>query len=433
MGLELPGHGVQQARVCSPQSHKKWNVFISKIEMVEKPVQVCDRKKIKLPVFTKATRAVPTVMPPLLLCWTMKSVVDVGGLAVEVEPSCQYSITFCYHVTDDSRGVVSHNGIWHGSTSEAKVCHCIPPCRKMAPIDIHWHLVNVSGDQTVSMSTLRRWVVHFSSGDSDMKERHILDGHAYLSHHEMKSISISSSRSIGRLWSGNCVWSWISTLMCRKQWWQCWNTAKFEPGESHKYSDRNRNNTVCKFFRTHWTNTPPKVTVAWIASSLVTGHSANSSQNSILRIGDMQIPHQRKRSRCSPQQAKWCTLSGIGNGWSFWISWNTDTPSTLPPTLWRWLSWRPEFPKSGQRKRSLSCNTVKTITPVGRLCSTLPVVPRLSYHAHSTVQIWYLLNSICLLWWKMDCMGNIFLATTPSQQLWNSGSPPLVEVFMNTT
>ena len=32
-----------------------------------------------------------------------------------------------------------------------------------------------------------------------------------------------------------------------------------------------------------------------------------------------------------------------------------------------------------------------------------------------------LLTSIYLGRWKTDCMGNIFLATTPSQQLWNSG------------
>jgi len=39
--------------------------------------------------------------------------------------------------------------------------------KKMVPIDIHWHLLNVYGDQTVHMSTVRRWVVYFSSVDSD--------------------------------------------------------------------------------------------------------------------------------------------------------------------------------------------------------------------------------------------------------------------------
>ena len=38
---------------------------------------------------------------------------------------------------------------------------------EMAPIDIHWCLLNVSGDQTVDVSTMRWWMVHFSSGDSD--------------------------------------------------------------------------------------------------------------------------------------------------------------------------------------------------------------------------------------------------------------------------
>jgi len=37
---------------------------------------------------------------------------------------------------------------------------------KTAPMDIHQHLPNVSGDQRVDMSTVRCWVVHFSSGDS---------------------------------------------------------------------------------------------------------------------------------------------------------------------------------------------------------------------------------------------------------------------------
>jgi len=34
------------------------------------------------------------------------SELDAGGMAVEIEPFCQYSITFCCHVTDGSRGTV---------------------------------------------------------------------------------------------------------------------------------------------------------------------------------------------------------------------------------------------------------------------------------------------------------------------------------------
>jgi hypothetical protein len=42
---------------------------------------------------------------------------------------------------------------------------------KIAPNDIHQRLLNVYGDQTVDVSTVRRWVVRFSSGDSDVKDR----------------------------------------------------------------------------------------------------------------------------------------------------------------------------------------------------------------------------------------------------------------------
>ena len=42
---------------------------------------------------------------------------------------------------------------------------------KTAPSDIHRHLPNVYGDQTVDVSKVRRWVVCFSSGDSDVKDK----------------------------------------------------------------------------------------------------------------------------------------------------------------------------------------------------------------------------------------------------------------------
>jgi len=37
----------------------------------------------------------------------------------------------------------------------------------MAPDDIHQCLLNINGDQTIDVSTVRQWVVCFSSGDSN--------------------------------------------------------------------------------------------------------------------------------------------------------------------------------------------------------------------------------------------------------------------------
>jgi hypothetical protein len=41
---------------------------------------------------------------------------------------------------------------------------------KIAPNDIHGCLLNVYKDQTVDVSTVRWWMAHFSSGDSDVKD-----------------------------------------------------------------------------------------------------------------------------------------------------------------------------------------------------------------------------------------------------------------------
>lgn len=41
------------------------------------------------------TMAAPKVMPSILLCWPTISKVDVEGMAIEVEHSCQYSAKFC--------------------------------------------------------------------------------------------------------------------------------------------------------------------------------------------------------------------------------------------------------------------------------------------------------------------------------------------------
>ena len=49
-------------------------------------------------------RAVPKVMPPTLLYWPTTSEADIGCMTVEDEVSHQYSVTFCCHATDISRG-----------------------------------------------------------------------------------------------------------------------------------------------------------------------------------------------------------------------------------------------------------------------------------------------------------------------------------------
>ena len=110
-------------------------------------------------------------MPSLLLCCLTASEADVSGMKVELDPSRQYPVTFCCHVTDGSREVVWYNGVWHGSAFEKIVCHWIPSCRKMAPTDMHWCLLNICGDQIEDVSTVRWWVVCFSSSGNNVKDK----------------------------------------------------------------------------------------------------------------------------------------------------------------------------------------------------------------------------------------------------------------------
>jgi len=65
--------------------------------------------------------ALKVTLSVLLYCPTMTEK-DVGVMTVEVEPSHQYPVIFCCHVTDSSRGAVWQNSVWNGSVYEAKVC-----------------------------------------------------------------------------------------------------------------------------------------------------------------------------------------------------------------------------------------------------------------------------------------------------------------------
>jgi len=101
-------------------------------------------------------RAALKVMSPILWFRPMMSEADVGGMAVEAELSHQYSITFCCHVTDGSRGEVWQNQFWHGSECETKVWNWTP-CEKMTSTDAHQYSLNVYEDQRVDVSTGKCW------------------------------------------------------------------------------------------------------------------------------------------------------------------------------------------------------------------------------------------------------------------------------------
>lgn len=159
-----------------------------------------------------------------------------------------------------------------------------------------------------------------------------------------------------------------------------WQAA---PTDSH----RNRKNTICKFITTEPIS-------GWRWHFLGSHHYQR--WDLLLWVwagmwsGKMWIPHQRRSSRCSPQQVKWCAVSfGVGREWSFWVSWNPDRPSILTATSQLWLSWRLRLPDSGQlRRQPFSCNTVTPgTTSIWRPWSTLPALAGLSYHTYHVVWI----------------------------------------------
>ena len=110
-----------------------------------------------------------------------------------------------------------------------------------------WHPLAFT-DACWTFIEIKQWMwAQCGGGCAFQKTSHIPDGHAQLSYHNMKSISISSSTYTSVLWPGNCVWSWIFASVHWKWCWECRNIIKFVLDMSHECSHRNRKNTVCKF------------------------------------------------------------------------------------------------------------------------------------------------------------------------------------------
>jgi len=118
-----------------------------------------------------APRAALKVMPTVLLHWPTLSEVDADDMVVEVEPSYQYSVPFCCHVTDGIRWQSDRMASdMEGRVKQRCVIEFLHAVT-VAPTDIHQHLLNVDGVQTVDVSRVKWWVVHFSSGNSDKRDK----------------------------------------------------------------------------------------------------------------------------------------------------------------------------------------------------------------------------------------------------------------------
>ena len=78
---------------------------------------------------------------------------------------------------------------------------------KISPTDIYQHLLNVYEDQPRDVSTVRWWVVQLAVVTMMRNTIHVTNGHVHLSHHKIRSASISSYTQINGLQPRNCVWS----------------------------------------------------------------------------------------------------------------------------------------------------------------------------------------------------------------------------------
>jgi len=125
-----------------------------------------------------------------------------------------------------------------------------PPWRKKkktkALTDIHWHLLNVFEDQTVDMSTVRCWVVHFNSGNGDVKDKPC-SGCLCTAVTTKWRVFWSAHPSNVADYDQGTLRKEMLTSVCWKWWWQCCSIAKFAPDGSHRCSHWNRKNTSCTF------------------------------------------------------------------------------------------------------------------------------------------------------------------------------------------
>lgn len=121
------------------------------------------------------------------------------------------------------------------------------PCaEKMAPIDIHWCLLNIYGDQIVDVRAVRSWVSF-----QEWEQQHERQVTFWIAVHNCHTTKWRASWSVHcGLSPGNCVWSWASAPVSWNWLRQHWNITQFAPYGSHKCSHSNRKNPIFMFVRT---------------------------------------------------------------------------------------------------------------------------------------------------------------------------------------
>jgi hypothetical protein len=122
------------------------------------------------------------------------SVADVGGMAIEMKPSCLSFVVVRQIAAVEQPGKMASDMV----VRRKRRCHWILPLKRNCTIDMHQRLLSVYGDQTVDERSdaigggwwylqWRQWC------ETDR----VLGGPAQLSAPEQKSASISKSAQIG--------------------------------------------------------------------------------------------------------------------------------------------------------------------------------------------------------------------------------------------
>ena len=195
---------------------------------------------------------------------------------------------------------------------------------KIAPADIHWCLLNIRGAHTLDVSTVRWWVVLFSSGKNNMKDKPrsgwsctaVTSPNAEcLDHHIHMNQQITTRELCAELETSASVhWNdgdntGISQSLCQ-----------VGPISAHSGTEWTPHTSLSGDTERIWMNTEGDGLLGCIITSDKPGNDStitttSSTQNGSPWSGDTWNPHQRESSRCSLQEVKGYALSsGIGKG-----------------------------------------------------------------------------------------------------------------------